>query len=137
MIRRYVGLVALALPLFVGCAAQTDEGAESTSSSESALGANGSTYVLTSFDGTSVLGLNNQGRTVTGSISGTTSFKLAVVDKFEPVDPCRTHAVAYNTYYGTNDTVGFNATLTAMVADSCKAKVLLSGSSIKTFQPAP
>jgi hypothetical protein len=141
MIRRYVSvcLAALALPFFVGCAADTDESSLETSaeSTEALTGANGSTYRIASFDGVSLLGFNNQGKTFSASYAGTTSFKLAAVDRYTPVDPCRTAAAAYNAYFGTNDTVGFNASLSTLAANSCKARVLISGVTIRSFQPVP
>ncbi len=140
MIRRYAVLAAaLALPLFAGCAAPTD-GVETTSesSAESALtGANGTTYVLTSFDGTSqFVGFDNQGKSFTATYGSTTSFKQAVLSKYQPVEPCRDAAASYNTAIGVNDTVGFNSALGSMAANSCLAKVLIdSTGTIKSFQP--
>jgi hypothetical protein len=141
MIRRYAVLAAaLVLPLFAGCAAPVDGGVETTSDSTEALsGANGTTYVLTNFDGAAqFMGLNNQGKQFTASYGATTSFKLAALDKYQPGDPCRIAASSYNASVAVNDTVGFNATLGDMAANSCMAKVLLDKANvIKTFQPAP
>jgi hypothetical protein len=141
MIRRYAVLAAaLVLPLFAGCAAPVDGGLETTSDSTEALsGANGTTYVITDFNSASELvGLNNQGKTFTATYASSTSFKLAVLDRYTPTDPCRAAASDYNGYIAVNDTAGFNTSFTAFAANSCKAKVLLDRNNIiKTFQPAP
>jgi len=105
-------------------------------------GANGSTYVLTAFDGEfSLIGLNDQNRSFQAVYGSTTDFKQAVLDKFIPTDPCRTLAEDYNGYVQLNDTVGFTATLTGMAGSSCKARVILDRTSpvwkIRSFQPEP
>jgi hypothetical protein len=102
-------------------------------------GANGSTYILQSFDGTSdLMGLNDQGHYFQGFYDSTTNFKQAALDKFIPTDPCRTLSENYNSYIAVNDTVGFNSTLSGMANFSCKAKVLVDKFGIiKSFQPAP
>jgi hypothetical protein len=104
------------------------------------IGADGSTYVLQTFDGTSLItGLNDQGRGIDGSYGSTTDFVIAKLDKCIPTDPCRIAAENYNGYVAVNDTVGFNAALSDMVTNSCKAKILIDtdGVSIKTFKPVP
>jgi hypothetical protein len=105
-------------------------------------GADGSTYVLTSFDGDfALVGLNDQGRSFQAVYGSTTAFKDAVLDKFAPTDPCRTFAEDYNAYISVNDTVGFNATLANMVAASCKARVIVDRTNpvwlIRSFKPVP
>jgi hypothetical protein len=109
--------------------------------------ANGSTYLFTSFDGTNLMGLNNQGKTFTAIYGSTTSFKAAVLDKYIPTDPCRAAAASYNDYVAVNDTVGFDASLTGLAnpldatgtpTDPCHVKVLIdSSNTIKSFQPVP
>ena len=108
-------------------------------------GADGSTYVLTSFAGTSLLGLNDQGRTFDASLTTSTSFRQAQLDKYWPTDPyqeaCRQAAASYNTVQ-TSD--GYSGAIAALAASSCKARVLLDTRSlppnpirIKSFQPVP
>jgi hypothetical protein len=108
--------------------------------------ANGSTYAFISFDGTDLMGLNNQGRTFSATYGSTTNFKLAVLDKYAPTDPCREAAVGYNSYLAVNDTVGFDGSLTSLAnpsvngipTDPCHVKVLIdSSNTIKSFQPVP
>jgi len=105
-------------------------------------GADGSTYVLTSFDGDFNLigGLNDQGRSFQAVYGSTTRFREAALEKFAPTDPCRTWAEGYNTPIQ-NDTVGFNAILAGMVTDSCKARVLVDKKNpiwlIRSFEPVP
>lgn len=105
-------------------------------------GANGSTYALTAFDGDfTLMGLNEQGRSFQAVYGSTTLFREAALEKFAPVDPCRTWAEAYNTYVQVNDTVGFNATLANMVTDSCLAKVHVDKKNpiwrVRSFEPVP
>ncbi len=84
------------------------------------------------------MGLNDQGRYLQGTYGPATRFRLAALDRYEPVEPCRTLAAAYNTCYGFNDTIGFNITLSGMASNSCKVKALVDQSSgIKSFQPVP
>jgi hypothetical protein len=104
--------------------------------------ANGSTYLFMSFDGTSLMGLNNQGKTFNAIYGSTTSFKSAVLDKYIPTDPCRAAAASYDNYVGTDDTVGFDYSLSLLAngapTDPCHVKVLIdSSNTIKSFQPVP
>ena len=151
MIRRLAFLACVAMPLYLGCTAAGDESVdvenvENTGVTSQALsGANGKTFYLTSFDNVSqFIGLNDQGKTFTGSYGGQTKFKLAAIDKYIPTDPCREPAIAYNTYIAINDTLGFNASLTSMVPPSigptaiCKARVHVDKfNAIISFQPMP
>jgi hypothetical protein len=110
-------------------------------------GADGSTYVLTSFDGISLLGLNDQGRTFTAQFAGTTSFKSAQLDKYHPGDPYRTACAAaaanYNgalTIATSDGGVARDAALGSLASLGCKARLLLDTKSvppnpIKSFQP--
>lgn len=106
-------------------------------------GADGSTYYLDGFDGTtaSFTVSNDQGRTFSATYASTTSFKLASLDRYAPVDPCREAAVLYNDYIATNDTVGFDDILSDFIipTDPCKARIILDrdGITIKSFQPVP
>jgi hypothetical protein len=101
--------------------------------------ANGSTYVLTSFDGTSLLGLNAQGKTFYATLDSGTAFKFARIDRYQPGDPCRTVAESWNNVV-TSD--GYASVLAGLVTYGCKAKVLIAVSQqqlppspIKAFQP--
>jgi len=105
--------------------------------------ADGSTYVLTAFDGDfSLVGLNDQGRSFQAVYGSTTRFKQAVLDKYSGVyPPCRDAASDYNNYFAINDTAGFGTAITDMVTNNCKAKVTLDKRNpvwrIKSFQPVP
>jgi hypothetical protein len=108
----------------------------------SAGDANGSTYLFTSFDGTNLMGLNNQGRTFTAIYGSTTNFRAAVLHRYIPTDPCRVAAASYNDYVGTDDTVGFDPSLSGLAngtpTDLCHVKVLMdSAGIIKSLQPVP
>lgn len=112
-------------------------------------GADGSTYVLTSFDGVSLLGLNDQGRTFTAAIASWTTFKAAQLDKYSPNDPykaaCGAAAANYNgaLLVATSDGgVALDSALTSLASLGCKARALLDTRSlppnpIKSFQPVP
>lgn len=107
-----------------------------------AADANGSTYQFTGFDGVHLMGLNLQGRTFLATYGSATGFKLAVLSKYIPVDPCRGAAASYNSLVGSNDTVGFNASLSGLAkaapTDPCHVKVLIDSTGvIKSFQPVP
>jgi hypothetical protein len=150
MIRRLALTACLAMPLFLGCSAPADEkvgGVENVGTTAEALsgGANGKTFYLTSFDGANqLIGLNDQGKGFTGLYGAQTRFRAAALDKYAPTDPCRDPAASYNSYIATNDTVGFNAALTAMVPPAigpvaiCKARVHVDKLNvIVSFEPMP
>ena len=112
-------------------------------------GADGSTYALTSFDGTSLLGLNDQGRTFTAQIAGSTTFKSAQLDKYSPGDPykaaCGRAASDYNAALGVSTTDGglaLDSALSSLASLGCKARVLLQPTDpyvppnpVRSFQP--
>ena len=119
-------------------------------------GADGSTYFLASYDSASLLGLNDQGRTITAVLDGATTFRSARLDKYIPNDPykvaCRSAASAYNdALVSTSDNL-LDEALTSLAALGCKARVvfrptdpylppnpILPGDpmNIVSFQPVP
>jgi hypothetical protein len=118
-------------------------------------GADGSTYVISSFDGTSVVGLNDQGRTLMASLDGTT-FRAAQLDRYIPNDPyrpsdpyrvaCRAAASDYNdALVSTSDNL-LDIALGELASLGCKARVVQSPSDpylppnpirVISFQPVP
>lgn len=117
-------------------------------------GADGSTYVLTSFDGTSLLGLNDQGRTFDAQTSTETNFRQAQLDRYIPTDPvraaCREAAADYN--QALTDVTGdggdgaLQGALSSLASTRCKARVVLypidpllppNPIRIRLFQPVP
>lgn len=149
MIRRLALVACVAVPLYLGCSAAGDENGatEDVGSTAEALsvGAHGKTFYLTSFDNVNqLIGLNDQGKGFTGIYGSRTRFRAAPLDKFAPTDPCREPAAKYNGYIAVNDTVGFNAALTAMVPPTigpvavCKARVHVDKLNVITsFEPIP
>jgi hypothetical protein len=115
-------------------------------------GADGSTYVLSSFDGVSLLGLNDQGRTLTSQFVGTTTYKQARLDKYHPTDPyqvaCRAAAAGYNDalVVQTSDGSVLDAAIGSLASGGCKARVVFIPNDpylppnpirIASFQPVP
>lgn len=106
-------------------------------------GADGSSYYLDRWFAASGSGggfavHNDQGRSFSATYGSGTSFKLAALDRYSPVDPCRDAAKVYNDQLqaGVDDTVGFSAF--TIPVDPCRARILLDSSgSIKSFQPLP
>ena len=65
----------------------------------------GAAFQLSGFDGTTLTGVNRQGA-LTTTIDNATGFRAAALDKFTPVDPCRTFAANYNAAAAAGDGAG-------------------------------
>jgi hypothetical protein len=111
-------------------------------------GADGTTYVLTSYDGVRFLGLNDQGRAITASFANVSTLRPAQLDKYFPNDPlraaCRPGAEAYNAAIavGFGDGSSVASAIDQLVSNGCKAKVSLDTRAlppnpIRSFQPVP
>jgi hypothetical protein len=115
-------------------------------------GADGVTFYLASYDGTSLLGVNDEGRTVNAALDSSTTYKLAQLDKYDPTDPyhlaCRAAAGDYNDALDvvTGDGSVFAAAIDALASGGCKAIVVASPGDIYlppnpvrilSFQPVP
>jgi hypothetical protein len=120
-------------------------------------GADGSSFVLTSFDGTTLTALNDEGHSFIAQFGSTTAFKPAALDKYVPSDPyraaCGVAAANYNgaLIVATSDGgVALSSAISSLAALRCKAKVVFQPSDpynpgdpyvppnpIKGFQPVP
>jgi hypothetical protein len=118
-------------------------------------GADGSTFVLTSYDGTTLTALNDQNHSFVAQFGSTTTFKPAALDKYVPSDPykaaCGVAAANYNgaLIVATSDGgVALSSAISSLAALRCKAKVVfqvgdpyhpgdpyLPPNPIKGFQP--
>ena len=102
--------------------------------------ASGSAFLLNGFDGTTLTGYNRQG-TLTTTIDNATVFRAAALDKFLPVDPCRSFAEAYNAAAAAGDQAGVLAAITAMATNGCAARVLVDKQQpvdpCRSFRPIP
>jgi hypothetical protein len=94
-------------------------------------GADGSTFVLTSYDGTTLTAVNDQGHSFIAQFGSTTAFKQAVLDKYIPTDPykaaCGVAAANYNgaLIVATSDGgVALSSAISSLAALRCKAKVV-------------
>jgi hypothetical protein len=63
-------------------------------------GADGITFYLADYDGTTLFGVNDEGRTLSAGFDASTTFRLAKLDKYAPTDPywtaCRAAASDYD-----------------------------------------
>lgn len=120
-------------------------------------GADGSTFVLTSFDGTTLTALNDQNHSFIAQFGSTTTFKPAALDKYQPGDPyrvaCGQAAANYNgaLIVATSDGgVALSRAMSSLTSLRCRAKVVfvtsdpynpgdpyLPPNPIKGFQPVP
>jgi len=82
----------------------------------------GTAYQLSSFDGTTLTGANRQGGLVT-TFDEDTVFRSAHLDKYSPVDPCRTYAANYNFAGATGDESGLLTAIAELAVNSCGARV--------------
>jgi hypothetical protein len=131
---------------------------------EGSVGANGTTYVLSSFDGTTIAGVNDQGFTFSTLVASTT-FKAANLgpyipgDPYQPGDPyreaCGRAAGEYNGALLVSTSDGgllLNGALSTLTSLRCKARFVIQlipndpynpgdpyvpPNPIKTFQPVP
>lgn len=88
------------------------------------LDVNGSAFVLNGFDGVSLLsGQNDQG-SFSAPYDGSTVFRKAQLDKYQPTDPCREAAAIYNAT-GSTSGAGFNAALAGLVVNGCHARIII------------
>ncbi len=154
MIRRHAAPIALALaaftaPFTLGCVAPPTDSSEAYSDDE-LLGTTESSLVetnpgpsaveilLTSFDlaTMTVSGYNKHGWEYTGTLTSTTMYRTAVIDRFIPTDPCREIATLYNQAVLAGEAP--IARIDEMVQNSCSAKVWFSPTAtIRVFQPMP
>lgn len=160
MIRQILACaIALALPVFAaGCAvdSSSDEEGVSTTTSQNLsddddeADANVNVDVvtktrgaykltLTSLDTTGLLtGTTQQGASVSYPLTATTAYRLARLDSYIPVDPCRTAAQNFNTAVSSPSS---EITVTSAIAQyaslGCKARVhiIRATSTISAFRP--
>ena len=90
---------------------------------------------LTSFDGVTLAGTTAKGKTFAGSFTAATSFQQAALQRYIPVDPCRSFAATYNA--GAPGSEGFASAISSMASNSCHARVSVSAGVIRLFQPVP
>jgi hypothetical protein len=120
-------------------------------------GSDGSTFVLSSYDGTTLVAVNDQGHSFLAQFGATTTLKPAALDKHIPTDPyraaCGQAAGNYNgaLIVATSDGgVAVTHAITSLAALGCKAKVLFDAQDpyqpgdpyvppnpVKAFQPVP
>ena len=115
-------------------------------------GADGMTFYLAAYDGTSLLGVNDEGRALNAPFDASTNFKLAQLDKYSPSDPyrvaCRAAAADYNDALSvvTGDGSVLMAAIDMLASLDCKARVVSSPAEaylppnpirIVSFQPVP
>jgi hypothetical protein len=120
-------------------------------------GADGSTFVLTSYDGTTLTAVNDQNHSFIAQFGTTTTFKPAALDKYIPTDPykaaCGQAAANYNgaLLVATSDGgAGVRSAIASLASLRCKAKVVFLAQDpyhpgdpyvppnpIKGFQPVP
>jgi hypothetical protein len=120
-------------------------------------GADGSTFVLSSYDGTTLVAMNDQGHSFLAQSGATTTFKPAPLDKYLPEDPfkaaCGQAAANYNgaLLVATSDGgIVLTGAITSLASPGCKAKVVFQAQDpynpsdpyvppnpIKQFQPVP
>jgi hypothetical protein len=101
----------------------------------------GTSYQLTSFDGTTLTGANRQGPLVT-TFDENTIFRAAHLNRYSPVDPCRTFAANYNAAGATGDSTGLLAAITQLATNGCVARVNVVNSlspvdPCRSFRPLP
>ena len=94
-------------------------------------GADGSTFVLTSYDGTTLTALNDQNHSFVAQFGSTTTFKPAALDKYNPDDPykaaCGQAAANYNgaLIVSTSDGgVALSSAISSLASLRCRAKVV-------------
>src|SRR5689334_19367840 len=94
-------------------------------------GADGSTFFLTSYDGTTLTALNDQNHSFIAQFGSTTTFKAAALDKYIPTDPykaaCGQAAANYNgaLLVATSDGgAGVRSAIASLASLRCKAKVV-------------
>lgn len=120
-------------------------------------GADGSSFVLISYDGTTLTALNDQNHSFIATFGSTTTFKAAALDKYVPTDPykaaCGAAAANYNgaLIVATSDGgVALSSAISSLASLGCKAKVTFDTQNpynpgdpyvppnpIKQFQPVP
>jgi hypothetical protein len=101
----------------------------------------GSAYTLTSFDGTTLLGVNKQG-SFSATFDENTVFRIAQLDKYLPVDPCREFAVAYNLAGITGDTASLVGAISGLASlGVCNARIVVNNQlpvdPCRSFRPIP
>lgn len=94
-------------------------------------GADGSSFVLQSYDGTTLVALNDQNHSFIATFGSATTFKQAALDKYVPTDPykaaCGQAAANYNgaLIVATSDGgVALSSAISSLAALRCKAKVV-------------
>jgi hypothetical protein len=120
-------------------------------------GSDGSTFGLSSYDGTTLAAVNDQGHSFLAQFGATTALKPAALDRYIPNDPykaaCGQAAANYNgaLIVATSDGgLALTQAITSLAALGCKAKVLFDAQDpyhpgdpyvppnpIKMFQPVP
>ena len=120
-------------------------------------GADGSSFVLQSYDGTTLTASNDQNHIIIATFGSATTYKPAALDKYVPTDPykaaCGQAAANYNgaLLVATSDG-GFarDSAVSTLTTLGCKAKLVFSAQDpynpgdpyvppnpIKAFQPVP
>ena len=84
---------------------------------------NGSEAQLTGFDGVSLLSYNTTKGSFTAEFDNNTVFRIANLNQFAPVDPCRQYAVDYNTAGAAGNASGVFAAVSAMSTGGCLARL--------------
>jgi len=116
-------------------------------------GADGSTFVLSSYDGTTLVAINDQGHSFLAPFGTATTFKPAALEKYIPNDPCRQAATNYDgaLIVATSDGgVALTRAISSLASLGCRAKVVFDAQDpyqsgdpyvppnpIKQFQPVP
>jgi hypothetical protein len=142
---------ALAIAASIACAALLSGAAAAGN------GSDGSTFVLSSYDGTYLTAVNDQNHSFIAQFGSDTSYKPAALDKYSPQDPykaaCGQAAANYNgaLLVATSDGgVALNSAISTLASLRCKAKVTFQlqdpyqpgdpyvpPNPIKGFQPVP
>ena len=98
-----------------------------------------STYLRAS-TATRLLTFNGSKGVFTAVLDASTVFRAAQLDKFSPVDPCRTLAESYNAAGSISDEGGLFSAIQALATQACHARILVEKNTVppnpvRSFRP--
>ncbi|WP_141558687.1 hypothetical protein [Bacillus cereus] len=97
------------------------------------------TYKLTSFNGTTLTGVTNEGIMLTANVTARTIFHLAHLDQYAPTDPIRPLVVNYNAAVRSGIRAAILNAVTQLANAGASAQVRLDpcNNTVASFRPVP
>ena len=97
------------------------------------------TVKLTSFNGTTLTGVTNEGITLTANVTTRTNYHPANLSRYSPTDPLRPLVVAHNSAVRSGRRAAILNAVTALANAGASAQVRLDpcNNTVASFRPVP